>query len=444
MKKLLTAAIAMAVCGAQAAEEFTATLAGHALLPAETYLDVPEDAPADLKVSGKFTTGVRVDELGSVEGKSDGRPTGVSLPFKGQPVQGHSGIVVNDDGSVWLLTDNGFGSKANSPDTALFWRRYQIDFDNGTFEPLETVFLHDPDKVVPQRIVHEGTESRYLTGSDFDLESIQVIDGNFWLGEEFGPYLIKADKDGKVLALYETVVDGKVVQSPDNPALSLPRKPDGELPEFSSSRSKGFEGMAAAPDGSMLYPLLEGALYDAEKGEYENVDGKNYLRILAFDPAKGEFTGTSWRYVLDENAYAIGDFNMIDAEYGLIIERDNLEGTADKACAEGAEDTTQCFAKPAQFKRVYKLRLPEGGGDAEKVAYIDLMNIQDPNGVARKPLNDGVFTFPFFTIENVDVIDEQHIVVGNDNNLPFSSSREPNQADDNELILLDVGDFLKH
>jgi hypothetical protein len=42
----------------------------------------------------------------------------------------------------------------------------------------------------------------------------------------------------------------------------------------------------------------------------------------------------------------------------------------------------------------------------------------------------------------VEVVDATHIVVGNDNNLPFSSSREPNKADDNELILLEVGDFL--
>jgi hypothetical protein len=42
----------------------------------------------------------------------------------------------------------------------------------------------------------------------------------------------------------------------------------------------------------------------------------------------------------------------------------------------------------------------------------------------------------------VDVIDANHIIVGNDNNLPFSSSREPNKADDNELIILNVGNFL--
>ncbi len=71
------------------------------------------------------------------------------------------------------------------------------------------------------------------------------------------------------------------------------------------------------------------------------------------------------------------------------------------------------------------------------------MNIKDPAKKARKPLNEGVLTFPFFTIENVDVVDERHIVVGNDNNLPFSSSREPDKADDNELVLLEVADFLR-
>ncbi len=39
--------------------------------------------------------------------------------------------------------------------------------------------------------------------------------------------------------------------------------------------------MAASPDGSKLYPLLEGALWDGE--QFENVGGKRYLRVLEFD-----------------------------------------------------------------------------------------------------------------------------------------------------------------
>ncbi|MCU0927272.1 MAG: glycerophosphodiester phosphodiesterase, partial [Hydrogenophaga sp.] len=83
---LSTAALTLAAFTAQAQTAYPATLAGHAVLPAKTFIEAPKDAPADLRVSGKFTTGQRVEKVGSVEGKSAGRPTGVSLPFQGQPV----------------------------------------------------------------------------------------------------------------------------------------------------------------------------------------------------------------------------------------------------------------------------------------------------------------------------------------------------------------------
>jgi len=425
------------------APAYPATLAGHAVLPAQSYVPAPKDAPADLQVSGKFTTGARVEKVGSVEGQSNGRPTGVSLPFKGQPLQGHSGIKHMPDGTFWVLTDNGAGSKANSPDFMLYLNHYKVDFKSGKFQRLTTVFLHDPDKKVPFRIVHEGSKQRYLTGSDFDTESFQFAGGSLWIGDEFGPYLIQADMQGKVLAVYDTLVDGKPVRSPDHPALTTPGAPGGTV-DFQVKRSKGFEGMASSPDGSRLYALLEGPLWKAEAKDYERLDGKEALRILEFDTQARKWTGRSWLYPLEANGNAIGDFNMIDAGIGLIIERDNGEGTADKACPEG-QKRNDCFSDIARFKRVYKIALDDSnaGGAVRKIGYIDLLNIADPHKLARKPLNDGVLKFPFFTIENVDVVDASHIVVGNDNNLPFSTSREPNKADDNELVLLEVGEFLK-
>ena len=57
---------------AAAQTSFPATLAGHAVLPAMSLIPAPEDAPADLQVSGKFTTGQRVEKTGSVEGLSAG------------------------------------------------------------------------------------------------------------------------------------------------------------------------------------------------------------------------------------------------------------------------------------------------------------------------------------------------------------------------------------
>lgn len=429
---------------ALAQTEQPAVLAGHAVLPAHTVIAAPADAPADLRHAGKFTTGQRVEKLGSVPGLSGGRPTGISLPLDGQPIQGHSGIKRMADGSYWILTDNGAGSKANSPDFMLHLSHYTVDFKSGQFQRLKTVFLHDPDKKVPFRITHEGTDKRYLTGSDFDPESFQFAGGALWIGEEFGPYLIKADLNGKVLAVFETQVDGKPVRSPDHPALTTPGAPDAKMAPFQTKRSKGYEGMAASKDGSKLYALLEGALWDDKDQAYETVGGKQYLRVLEFDVKAEQWTGRHWKYVLEANHHAIGDFNMIDGTTGLIIERDNGEGTADKACPEGVK-RADCFHDLAKFKRVYKVELNDAnvGGEIRKIAYIDLMKIQDPQRLAKKPLTGGVLTFPFFTIENVDVVDDKYIVVGNDNNLPFSSSRDPQKADDNELVLLQVEGLLR-
>ena len=443
------AALLLAAYPASAQTKVPATLEGHAVLPAMTLVPPPADAPQELQISGRYAgpPGQRVDTPESVQAfsalsdKAAPRPTGLSLPLKGQPVQGMSGIKNLKDGSFLTITDNGFGSKANSPDAMLMFHVLKPDWKSGAVERVSTTFLHDPDRKVPFRIVNENTPKRYLTGGDFDLESVQPIGDALWFGEEFGPYLIKTDKSGKVLQIFETKVDGKVVRSPDHPAVVMPGAP-GPV-KFEVRRSKGFEGMAASPDGKFLYPLLEGPLV-TEAGELEAKDGKRFLRILEFDTAKGEYTGKSYKYALEAPANSIGDFNMIDANTGLIIERDDTEGDAAQACAAGAPKP-DCFNVPAKFKRIYKVDLAQADADGfvKKVGYIDLMDIQDPNKLARQGGKDGKLTFPFFTIENVDLIDGDRIIVGNDNNLPFSSGRALGKSDDNELILLKVTDLLK-
>lgn len=440
-----------AITGAMADQAFTGKLAGHAIVPAFTFVDPPADAPADMKISGKFTNTdrKRIDAVGTVMGTSfisaadAPRETSIKLPFKGQPVQGFSGIKTVGDGTYWVLQDNGYGSKANSPDAMLMLHLLKPDFASGKVEFLRTVFLNDQDKKLPFQIALEGTDKRYLTGADLDVESFQIVGDQIWIGDEFGPYLIRIDQSGKVNAFFETMIDGKVARSPDHYAVSTPAVPGGAVP-FNVRRSRGYEGMAASKDGRFLYPLLEGPLWNETTKSFETDEGREYLRILEFDVKAEKWTGRFWKYKLEVNNNNIGDFNMIDATTGLIIERDNGEGTSDKACPEG-QKRTDCFHDIAKFKRVYKVELNDAnvGGPVRKIGYIDLLDITDPNKLARKPLNDGVLKFPFFTIENVDVVDATHIVVGNDNNLPFSSSREPNKADDNELVLLEAGALLQ-
>lgn len=445
---LTTAAFALLTTTAAFAEEkeFPATLAAHAILPANTIIAAPADAADYLKTSGKFSTPdrKRTEAPGTVMGKDGVRETGLALPFDGQPMQGFSGIRTMDDGTFWTLSDNGFGNKLNSTDSMLMIHNVQFGWENGTVEPVKTVFLSDPDRKAPFPIVMEGAATRYLTGGDFDVESIQPVADGFWIGEEFGPYILKFDLDGRLTDVIATEVDGKPVTSPDNPTLAVQADPSKKMPAFNLKRSGGYEGLALSKDGTKLYGLLEGPIW-VDNESVEEADGRPALRIIELDVASKDWTGRSWLYPLAEGGEAIGDFNMLDETTALVIERDNGAGTVDKACADANDPKPDCFATPSKLKRIYKIAMTEEnvGKAVRKIGYVDLMKIADPDNKKRQGGGDGFYDMPFVTIENVDRVDETHIVVGNDNNLPFSAGRALDRADDNEFVLLDAGEFLK-
>ncbi|WP_427159585.1 phytase [Aliinostoc sp. HNIBRCY26] len=158
------------------------TLKGFAVLPADSFAEGPP--------SGNFITG-----------NTNGRP----IPFASQPIQGFSAVQVADDNSYWFLSDNGFGSKANSADYLLRIHRLDPSFqgtENGdkSVNVLSFIQLSDPDQKIPFQIVNENTSDRLLTGADFDIESLTIAaDGTLWVGDEFGPYLLHFDATGKLL-----------------------------------------------------------------------------------------------------------------------------------------------------------------------------------------------------------------------------------------------------
>lgn len=413
----------------------SATLAGHAALPAFTFSAPPADAPAEAWISGRFTDGAA-----PVRAPQSLAPrNGLALPFFGQPVQGFSGFAATraENGSLYALIDNGFGSKANSSDVLLSFTRIAPDFETGTVALRERTWLRDPNGVVPFRIVHEATQERYLTGADFDLEGIQVVADRVYIGEEFGPYLIEATLDGVLTGVFPTLLDGAEIRSPDHPALRIPAEAgtDWTLP-----RSGGYEGLALAPDGT-LWGMLEKPLL-AGDGTPEG----DFLRVIQFDPETRSWTGNSYKFALTDGAVAIGDFNFIDDTRALVIERDAGQGHPSRACPEGQTDG--CFPNPAQVKRITLIDTAEIGDDGfvARLAQIDLMDIADPEGRARLPTDgdvpEGRFVFPFVTIEAVIRDGAEHILVSNDNNLPFSAGRKLGVADANEIIRLHVPELL--
>ncbi len=231
----------------------------------------------------------------------------------------------------------------------------------------------------------EGSDKRYLTGADFDVESIQPVADGFWVGEELGPYILKFSTEGVLTDVIATKAGEIEVKSPDNPTLVVPANPAAKMPAFNLKRSGGYEGLAMSKDGTKLYGMLEGPLY-LEDGSVEKADGLTALRIIELDAASKAWTGKTWLYPLSEGGEAIGDFNMIDETTALVIERDNGAGVVEKACADPKAPAADCFAVPAKHKRIYKIEMTDemAGKAVRKIGYIDLMKIEDPDNKKRQ------------------------------------------------------------
>ncbi|MCE3004579.1 MAG: esterase-like activity of phytase family protein [Xanthomonadaceae bacterium] len=421
-------------CASLPAQAGALELDAHAVLPAATQVAAPRDAPVDLRHAGKFTGpgNLRNREVGSAPATtgpgSGNRPTGLALPFRGQAVQGISGIVDAGDGTWWALSDNGFGTRRNSPDAMLMIHRLRIDFARGTVRRLETVFLRDPRAVIGYRITHEGTRGRYLTGADLDPESLVADADGFWIGDEFGPYLLRFDRDGVLREWHATRLDGALLRSPDHHA------PEPADPR-TAQRSGGFEALAAEPGARRLWALLEKPLLDAQ-GRPEGP----FVRMLAFDPARGEWTGETRRVPLAADATAVGDLAFDAGGAAWILERGGGEGDPGRGCAPGTA-SDECFANPARHRRLVRLRLGDAdGAEVVREADHDLLDLADPRGIARQrgdtALPAGRFGLPFATPEGLAILGDGRVLVVNDNNLPFSAGRFLRRADDTEFVLL--------
>jgi glycerophosphoryl diester phosphodiesterase len=328
-------------------------------------------------------------------------------PFPGQVVPGFSAAVDNRDGTFWAQPDNGFGAKGNSADFLLRlylvkprWRTAKGG--SGAVEVLRHITLSDPGRKIPFPIVNGDTRDRQLTGDDLDIESVQRgRDGTFWIGDEFGPFIVHVDARGRVLS---APVASPLGTSPQNPQLG------GEQPR--TQQSGGFEAMAQSPDRRYLYPVLEKAVVG-------DVDARRRV-VREFDTRTNRYTSRSWEYRVDADANLVADAQMTTRGTLLVLERDDLDGPR------------------AVTKKVYEVRLGTGPTAVRKRLVVDLLSIRDDKG-----LSDGggwgtgrQFSFGFQSVETLVPLSGGRLLIANDNNYPGNSARRPGTPDDIEMIVI--------
>jgi hypothetical protein len=383
---LATALCAGALAAPVGAADGRARLEARAVLPADTVAPGP---PSDTAIgAGPFN--------------------GVTPPFSDQPVQGCSGILPAGRGRNWAMPDNGYGRKENSADWLLRIYRIRPRFKTtaGGSRGASVdgfISLADPEGRFPFPLVRED---RMLTGADVDPESIfQLADGTFWIGDEFGPWMLHFDRRGRLL---EPRVSLPGVRSPQNPELA-----PGEAPTL--GRSKRFEAAAVASDQRRAYVFLEGPLL-ADPDQRRRI-------VYEFDLRRRHFTGRTWAYRAEDPDWLVADAKLIRGRRLLVMERDDFEGAQ------------------ARFKRVYTVDLdrPDADGFAAKRELVDLLDVADPAGVSlpAEPGDRGLgnpFSFPLRSIESILPPPDNRLMVANDNNYPFDAGRHDGRPDGNEWI----------
>jgi hypothetical protein len=374
---------------------------------------VPPPPPPAVELIGLIVMPADAFRAGPPSGQFDNEGRRAAAPrFEAQPVQGVSSIKPGTTaGAWWALSDNGFGGKWNSSDYRLciylFDIRPRTEAGTDSRNALQAIVeLSDPAKFFPWRLADENSEERQLTGLDADPESLVTMpDESFWIGDEFGPWMMHFSVDGELLAPPVELPDN--LRSVDHP-LAITR---ADIPRLAHSR--GLEAMDLAGDNQTLVSILEGTV---------GGDTPKTLRVLRYDTSAGKWLTPTLIYELDPDTSSLTDMSRIEGNRFVVIERDDSQGDA------------------ARAKRVYSIDLDRvvPGKPLQKKLVIDLLSIGNSRGLVLTTPAGAPFRFPYLTTESIQVLDRKHVVIVNDNNYPATGGRGLNVKDATEWIWLEL------
>lgn len=362
-------------------------------------------------------------------------------------------------GEYLCLSDNGFGSSDNSEDYALnivhmkiqkpfTYRHGESTFETYTeTENLETLLIHDPHAfikwengadiqvtyAVPDSTWDEYKRLRVLTGRDFDVEGMAVINHSCAIvGDELMPAIFAIDpstgivqsnfvrtpdihRHGRFNGKFLSTRGDKVHCSREDLEANTCSSVASEVVEASEYRkhdpSGGFEGFSVLADGSIA-AFLEKTTGDSTLGDEPGV------RVYRVDPGDctkdhpprfDEFLGY---YPFELNGENIADVSAIPGSSSkvVVIERNGFPSgyffpspvmPANKVCVVDLLDTDNDMVM------------------RNKKCVLNYHDISDPWDVD----GNGIFKYAQtqVTNEQLIVVDDYCVVAGTDTNFPFTN-----------------------
>lgn len=210
-----------------------------------------------------------------------------------------------------------------------------------------------------------------------DTESLALTkDGNFWVGDEYGPSLNYVDNTGGIVKSY-------------TPGEGLP------LVFKNARHNRGFETVAVADNGK-VYALLEAPIDVIKDGVKIS---EKFIRMLELDPKTGETR--VFAYPWDKEIYAtpgkmkVSDLAAIGNKKFLIVEQ--------------GEDLNQ-----KNRNAVYKINIKDATDISSWEVGADL-DLQNVSTVKREFLLDArKYGWAYEKLEGLTIVDNRTIAFSND------------------------------
>jgi hypothetical protein len=161
-----------------------------------------------------------------------------------------------------------------------------------------------------------------------DSEGVAVApDGSFWVGDEYGPSLLRVDGQGRVLMRWVPEGEEHTVQGAPYPVAAV-------LPAITAARqvNRGFEALTLSADGKQLTLAFQSPLAHPDVAAHAEA---RHVRIMRLDTDTAVLLG-QWAYPLEEPAQfrrdmaegglergdvKVSELTRVDDERLLVLER---------------------------------------------------------------------------------------------------------------------------
>jgi hypothetical protein len=244
-------------------------------------------------------------------------------------------------GYFYMLTDRGPNADGTDPDKKVFpvpgftpqIGRFKLEGDKLALVKVIEIKNAQGKKITGLPNPREGNTGEIAVdlqgrelGTDPDgLDSeglVALADGTFWISDEYGPWLVHVDAEGRTLERIGPFPGPKSL-----PKVLALRRPN-----------RGMESLTMTPDGRTLVGMMQNPVDNPDTGIRKT---SRLNRIVVYDPRTG--ASRQYAYLLDATSAVVSEIAAITHSTFIVSERDQLFPGDPKS--------------PSKLKRIYRIDL---------------------------------------------------------------------------------------